>query len=390
MSIKSEALLFGIDVFLQQANKFENLRLALVTNDAATTSEGISSRIALLKSKFNLVKLFSPEHGLTAQGEDGAFQSNIKDLTTDLPVTSLYSDRLRPAEKDIADVDVVLFDIPDAGCRFYTYLWTMTYIMEACAEFNKPLFILDRPNPVSGDLDLAEGPLLDETNCSSFIGRWSIPIRHSCTLGELANYFAAARMEDLDLKIINVQNWNRKKAVRQSEWLFVPPSPAINDAETTLLYLGMGLLEGINVNEGRGTEHPFKIFGAPWINADQIHDTFQNLKLLGIIAQPFSYRPHSGLYANEDCHGLQLKITDTSLFRPVCAGLQILQLVSSLYPSHCKERLYKTVANPSGENHLDRLTGVYHSFEKIKNNSISDFNLDITKWKAIVNPYLLY
>ena len=256
-------VLLGIDKLLDQADKFRKRRLALVTNDAATTSTGILSRVTLLKSNFHLVKLFSPEHGLTAQGEDGIFQINSMDHITGLPVVSLYGDRLKPSGQDLVDVDAVLFDIPDVGCRFYTYLWTMTYIMESCAEFNKPLFILDRPNPASGDLNLAEGPMLDEPNCSSFIGRWSIPIRHSCSLGELANYFAATRINGLSLQIIKVQNWSRKEAAGNAKWLFVSPSPAIRDADTALLYPGIGLLEGINVNEGRGTQYPFKILGAP-------------------------------------------------------------------------------------------------------------------------------
>ena len=167
-----EKVLFGIDYLLLQKNKFQGYRLALATNNAATTSSGESSRIALLKADFAIAKLFSPEHGLTAQGEDGAYQNNSTDSLTQLPIISLYSEHLMPTAEDMADIDMVLFDIPDVGCRFYTYLWTMTYVMEACALHNKPLVILDRPNPIGGDIDRAEGPMLDEKNCSSFIGRW--------------------------------------------------------------------------------------------------------------------------------------------------------------------------------------------------------------------------
>jgi uncharacterized protein YbbC (DUF1343 family) len=383
-------VLFGIDTFLSDADKFRNLRLALVTNNAATTSTGMLSRVALLKSNFDLVKLFSPEHGLTAHGEDGAFQEHIIDVATGLPVISLYGDRLKPSEEDLFDIDAILFDIPDVGCRFYTYLWTITYIMEACAEFGKPLFILDRPNPISGDLNLTEGPMLDETNCSSFIGRWSIPVRHSCTLGELANYFAAVRITNLDLRIIHVRNWNRDEKVDQAKWFFVPPSPAILDAETASLYPGMGLLEGINVNEGRGTEHPFKIFGAPWINADKIQKEFENLNLPGLIVRPHSYQPWSGTYRDENCYGLQLKISDASSFRPVRAGIELIQLIASLYPEYCKERSYKTRANPTGNKHLDKLTGVYNSFEKIKNKEMTGLRQDVSGWKKVISPYLLY
>jgi uncharacterized protein YbbC (DUF1343 family) len=388
--MQSQKLLFGVDHFLQLADKFSHLHFALVTNNAATTSDGTSSRIALLNKGFKLTKLFSPEHGLTAVGEDGVFQTNTTDPSTGLPVISLYGDRLMPSKEDIIDVDAILFDIPDAGCRFYTYLWTMTYIMEACAEFGKPLFILDRPNPTSGDLDLAEGPMLDETNCSSFIGRWSIPLRHSCSLGELATYFAVTRIKDLDLRVIEVQHWKREQTAKDARWSFVPPSPAIVDAETALFYPATGLFEGINVNEGRGTDEPFKIFGAPWINADQVHEEFENLKLIGVGAHPYSYQPGFGIYCNERCHGLRLIIQDASLFQPVRTGLELISLIASLYPEHCKERLYKTRANPTGEKHLDKLTGVHKSFERIKSKKIIDLSQDVGTWKEIISPYSLY
>jgi uncharacterized protein YbbC (DUF1343 family) len=380
---------FGIDHFLNQYDKLSRLRTGLMTNNAATTSSGMMSRIALLKSKFRLIKLFSPEHGLTAQGEDGTFQTNITDVATGLPVISLYGDRLKPLSEDLADVDAILFDIPDVGCRFYTYLWTMTYIMEACAEFNKRLFILDRPNPIGGHFDLTEAPMLDEANCSSFIGRWSIPIRHGYSLGELANYFAATRIKSLDLQIIKAGGWNREPA-KDANWFFVPPSPGIPDTETALLYPGMGLLEGINVNEGRGTNDPFKIFGAPWIDADQLHEEFKNLKLPGIITHACSYEPESGLYHKEKCYGLQLKIIDSASFHPVRTGLALIKLIRSLYPERCKERLYKTRANPAGERHLDKLTGIYNSFEWIKSMEMTDRSLDASEWNRLIDPYLLY
>ena len=388
--MKNQKILFGIDNFLRQADNFRNTRFALVTNNAATTSEGESSRVALLKARFNIIKLFSPEHGLTAQGEDGAFQKNITDTLTNLPLISLYGENLIPTEKDLADIDAVLYDIPDVGCRFYTYLWTMTYVMGACAKFNKQLIILDRPNPVGGNLNLTEGPMLDEKNCSSFIGRWSIPIRHCCSLGELANYFFNTRTKNLYLQIIKVQNWIREQTAKESKWFFTPPSPAITDIETALLYPGMGLLEGVNVNEGRGTETPFKIFGAPWINALQLQKEFQSLSLKGINTQTISYKPSTGLYANEICNGLQFSITDAPTFRPVFTGLQLIHLITSLYPQYCKERLYITRTNPSGKNHLDRLVGVYNSFEKIKNRELLYVIDSGIEWEKTIEPYLLY
>jgi uncharacterized protein YbbC (DUF1343 family) len=385
-----EKIQFGIDVFLQLSTAYKNIRFGLVTNNAATTSFGESSRKALLNAGFNIKKLFSPEHGLTAQGEDGAFQKNIIDPKTNLPVISLYGDNLMPDENDLKDVNAVLLDIPDVGCRFYTYLWTMTYVMEACAKFNKPLYILDRPNPTSGNISLSEGPMLDEQNCASFIGRWNIPVRHSCTLGELANYFSATKIKNIDLKIIKVQNWNREEVVKEISWFFVPPSPAITDVETALLYPGTGLLEGINVNEGRGTATPFKIFGAPWIKATELQHEFLSLSIPGINSLPVAFKPLSGLYMNEQCEGLQISVSDTTLFRPVNTGLQLIALLLSLYPGYCTERLYKTNVNPTGKNHLDKLTGVYQSLEKMKNGQVPETTLSHPGWKEIIQPHLLY
>jgi len=383
-------VLAGVDQLLVQENKFQDYRLALVTNNVASISTGESSRTALLKAGFKIIKLFSPEHGLSAKGEDGAFQSNSFDALTQLPVISLYGDHLKPAPEELYDIDMVLFDIPDIGCRFYTYLWTMTYVMEACAACKKPLIILDRPNPLGGDLERAEGPLLDEERCRSFIGRWNIPVRHSCTMGELATYFAAKRIMNVDLTVIKVQNWNRKQTVLEADWIFTPTSPAILDAETALLYAGMGLLEGINVNEGRGTGSPFKVCGAPWINGEQLNRVLMDSRLPGIKSTAITYIPSHGLYAGEKCQGLKFILTDHHLFTPVKTGLQLLQCIISLYPGQCNERLYPTVANPTGKGHLDKLTGVHRSFEKIGEGEIPSTILQQKDWKEIISPYLLY
>jgi uncharacterized protein YbbC (DUF1343 family) len=262
--------------------------------------------------------------------------------------------------------------------------------MQSCVENDKKIFILDRPNPIGGDLNMVEGPLLDENTCSSFTGRWSIPIRHSCTLGELARYFAATKVRNCDLEVIPVQHWKREQSVKDPGWRFMPPSPAIRDITTALLYPGMGLIEGINVNEGRGTEFPFKIFGAPWINASLMHDAFQNLQLPGIKAEVCSSKPAYGIFADQWCFGLQLTITSEAEFRPVNTGLQLIELIAGLHNDLCTERRYKTIANPSGDKHLDKLTGVAGAFEKIKNKQMpnpSNFRLT---WKKLIQAYLLY
>ncbi|HWR33249.1 MAG TPA: DUF1343 domain-containing protein [Chitinophagaceae bacterium] len=381
-------VLFGVDTFLNQKKQFGQFRIGLVTNSAATTYNGQLSRVALLNAGFNITKLFSPEHGLNAKGEDGAYQKNSIDSFTQLPVISLYGNHLKPSSEELSAIDIVLFDIPDVGCRFYTYLWTMTYMMEACASHHIPFIILDRPNPVSGVLNKAEGPMLDEANCSSFTGRWNIPIRHSCTMGELGNYFAKTKVNNCNLTVIKVQNWKREQTVLDSGWNFIPTSPAIRDAETALLYPGMGLLEGINVNEGRGSNAPFKICGAPWIDAGLLNKAFSELKLPGIKAIAISYNPELGLYAGKICNGLKLSVTETHSFRPVETGVQLLHLISFLFPEQTTERLYPTIANPAGKGHLDKLTGIHHSFEKLMQGLI--FSTETIDWEKTIHPYLLY
>ncbi len=389
LSSMTQPVLPGINSFLSEAVLYKNKRLALVTNDAAKTTDGILSRVALLKNDFNLVKIFSPEHGITVAGADGAFQNNNTDRFTGLPVISLYGNHIFPTGQDLSDIDIVLFDIPDVGCRFYTYLWTMTYVMESCALYGKQLIILDRPNPIGGNMAMAEGPMLDEINCSSFIGRWSIPVRHSCSLGELALFFSSTKINNPDLKIVRVKNWQRNQMAGTAGFDFIPTSPAIQNISTALLYPGTGLLEGINVNEGRGTDKPFSIFGAPWINADKLMKAFQSKNLPGISVKTCTYTPTDSLYKEEKCSGLELFITEPLKLRPVKTGIEILRTLIHLFPAEIKQRLYSTRANPSGLGHLDKLLGVENVFEKIKNNTPLLTEV-AAEWTGNINSFLLY
>ena len=381
-------IITGIDSFLSAPKEDKNSRFAMVTNNAAFTSDRILSRLALVKDGFNLIRIFSPEHGISVKGADGVYQKHSTDIKTDLPIISLYGDRLLPTEEDLSDIDIVLFDIPDVGCRFYTYLWTMTYVMEACAKYNKQLIILDRPNPIGGDLDMAEGPMLDENNCSSFIGRWPIPIRHSCTLGELALYFAEKRIKGLDLKIIPVKNWSRNQMAGIPGFEFYPTSPAIQNISTALVYPGMGLLEGINLNEGRGTDKPFLKFGAPWINAEEMHEGLLDKLIFGIKTKPCSFVPDDSLYKGEVCNGLELTITDEKTIQPVSFGIKLISLLFNLYPQHITERAYVTNANPTGRGHLDKLLGIKNAFDVISSNASIETN--ISTWPEEIGFCLIY
>jgi len=381
-----QQVISGIDTFLQDPEVNKNSKFAIVTNNAAFTSVRILNRLELIDKGFNLVKIFSPEHGIAVKGADGSYQKDAIDIKTALPIISLYGDRLMPTEEDLKDIDIVLFDIPDVGCRFYTYLWTMTYVMEACAKYNKPLIILDRPNPISGNLKMAEGPMLNEKHCASFIGRWSIPIRYSCTLGELATYFSKKRIKGLDLKIVSVKNWSRNQITND----FYPTSPAIQNIQTALVYPGMGLLEGINVNEGRGTEKPFLQFGAPWINTKELQIEMENKNFTGIKIKPCSYLPADSLYKHEKCNGLELQLTDVNKIHPVAFGVHLISTLFKLFPSEIKERAYITNVNPTGGGHLDKLLGIKNAFELLRSNASVETDVSEFWPEEIVNSLLYH
>jgi uncharacterized protein YbbC (DUF1343 family) len=263
----------------------------------------------------------------------------------------------------------------------------MTHVMEACFTHKKPFILLDRPNPTGIDLSKAEGPMLNEEKCTSFIGRWNIPLKHSCTLGELAKYFAATRMPGLDIYIIPAKDYKRSQ--KEHNFKFVPTSPAIKNIETAILYPGMGLLEGINVNEGRGTAEPFKKCGTPWLKNGILSQKMQELPCFGIEFTKTEYIPASGLYKGETCKGMQWKLTDTGSYQSVQTGLQLLETIVKLHPGEIKERPYITNANPTGRGHLDKLLGVPDAFTRLKQGE--KFETGIAQaWSKTIKPYLLY
>lgn len=389
---------FGIDVLLAQQPHWKSKRIALVTNHAATTSRFVPSRVALLQEGFKILKLFSPEHGLNTTGADGHAMGNAIDTLTKLPVISLYGDKLAPASEDLADIDLILFDIPDIGSRFYTYLWTLTHVLEACAAYNIPFIIADRPNPLSGNLLQAEGPLLDETHCSSFIGRWSIPVRHSCTLGELARYFNASREINCQLEVIPCVNWNRRLFHTDCSHSFVPLSPAIPGFESALLYPGLCFLEATNCSEGRGTATPFRIAGAPWLLTEETARLFNEMIPAisnNVYARPIVFTPTEGKYAVQLCNGIMLHVADPSTFHPVATGWLLIRIIKELHPHHFQWATYPTHVNPSGKKHLDLLSGISNA--EILFNIALPYFVDAIKeytsvndWLLRIQPYLMY
>jgi uncharacterized protein YbbC (DUF1343 family) len=389
------SVLFGVDkILISEMVPWKNQRIGMVTNEGATTQNLVPSRLALQKAGFNLKKLFSPEHGISAKGADGAPMLNGVDELTDLPIISLYGPKLAPTADDLTDIDLILFDVPDVGVRFYTYLWTLSYLLETAAKHQIPLIILDRPNPISGAMHLNEGPWLNP-NCASFIGRWPMPIRHGCTLGELALYYNSERNINAPLEIITCQHWNRM--MFQLDWgiPFVPTSPAIQRVESTLLYPGLCFLEATNLSEGRSSDFSFEAVGSPWLNADAVAQQINLFIGDELSCRPVHFIPHQNKYAGEQCNGVHFKVNDPLQFKPVFFGLFLIRIIKDLHPDTFEWAPYKTHVNPGGIHHLDKLLGIPNA-EELFELPMSIFiqkctkETKVTDWDAKVSNYLQY
>lgn len=391
---------FGIDTLLtQHLTALQGLRIGLVTNDAATTAvlprPMTPVRRALQQAGVQLCTLFSPEHGMGAGADDGAQVVDAHDGLTGLPIYSLYGATIRPAPAQLANLDLLLFDIPDIGTRFYTYSWTLSHVMEACAEVGLPLWVLDRPNPLGGDLSQAEGPMLDESQISTFVGRWSIPIRHNLTLGELACLWNGERRLGVNLTVIPVQGWQRNQAWSALGLPFVPTSPAMPSAETALIYPGACLFEGTNLSEGRGTSTPFRVIGAPWLDGWAAVNKLNAQELPGVAARAVPFTPSASKYAGQLCQGVMLHVLDEQAFRPVATGLHLLAIIIRQHLDHFQWLPYPTAVNAAGQGHFDRLIGNVTIRDALQDVD-GDLNAWINQWTepkgwtVLVQPYLLY
>lgn len=385
----------GVDRLLKMEVAWKNQRIGLVTNDAAKTAHQAATRCALLQEGFNLVKIFSPEHGISAAGADGAPMKDLTDPLTELPIISLYGDKLAPRPSDLSDLDLLLFDIPDAGTRFYTYLWTLSYCLEICAKEKKKFIVLDRPNPLSGELSLAAGPFLDEISCSSFIGRWSIPIRHSCTLGELALYFNEVRKIGCPLEVIPCLHWKRSQFYPATQWPFTPPSPALQAFDNMLFYPGTCLIEATNLHEGRGTKEAFAMVAAPWLDTRLLQSHLSAYGVDGIDFVEKSFVSNSNRYTGQNCNALLFSACAPQQFDPVRFGFLLIKCIKDHFSSF-EWSVYPTLVNPSGKEHLDRLVGVHDArawfdlplpaFEQL----IAAQCIVSRSWPSMVSSFLLY
>jgi uncharacterized protein YbbC (DUF1343 family) len=387
------AVRFGIDKIISSNPIWKSDRIGFLTNDAAKTNKGIASRKALLEAGFNITVLFSPEHGIDTNGADGAKMEDGKDPITGLSIISLYGEKFMPSQADLLNVDILLFDIPDAGTRFYTYLWSLTYFIEAAAKHNKKIIVLDRPNPLGGNFALAEGPYLDASE-ASFIGRFNMPVKHQSTLGELALYFNKTQNWNANLEVVKCENWKRNDLFFEWNLPWIKTSPAIQSFEACLLYPGLCFFEATNVSIGRSTKYSFEWIGATWFNLPALAMVWQNILREDIKIETLKL-PISSNDEIIETKGISIKIIDPYNYDSVLNGLLLLKIIKDIHPQDFKWSNYPTIANPSGTNHLSLLLGISNAeaiFDLPLQNWLQQIGklLRVEDWKKIIEPYLLY
>jgi uncharacterized protein YbbC (DUF1343 family) len=319
----------GLDVLFKRKQILAGKRIGLTANPSSINSQyRFIVDLFLEEKSWKLAALFGPEHGMRGEMQDQELCGEFRDAATGLPVVSLYGDQLKPTTAMLQDLDTIVFDIQDVGSRYYTFIYTLSYIMEACSETGVEVVVLDRPNPISGS-DV-EGPVL-EKGFESFVGRYPIPNRHGMTVGELALMFKRAFNLNCDLQVIQLEGWDRNSYYEETKLPWVLPSPNMPTVDTAVVYPGMCLLEGTNVSEGRGTTRPFEIFGAPWIDPFRLCAALEAFKLEGVMFRPLYFRPTFNKYRQELCGGAQIHVTDRQKFRPVKMSLSLLHILLTQY-----------------------------------------------------------
>ena len=322
-------VLNGIDVL--QRSGFATLKghnVGLITNQTGLNRDGVSTiRLMHEADGVTLKTLFSPEHGLEGKLDIPKI-GDQQDAATGLKVFSLYGETRVPTADSLEGIDTLVFDIQDIGCRFYTYVSTMGNAMKAAGEHQIRFVVLDLVNPISG-VDV-QGPVLDEGD-ESFVGFHSLPVRHGMTAGELASMFRAELKLDVDLEIIQVEGWKRNQMFDQTGLLWTNPSPNMRSLTQAILYPGVGLLEITNVSVGRGTDTPFEVVGAPWIEARQFAAHLNNAGLGGVRFVPVRFVPASSKYTNETCNGVNIIVTDRARFHPLSTGIQLMCSLKALH-----------------------------------------------------------
>lgn len=347
----------GIDRLFQEEYSFLlfGKKIGLICNQTSLNSNLEPTLSVLntysLKYGYSVTALFVPEHGFHGLNYAG---EHVKDkiLKNAIPMFSLHGKTRRPTEEMLKKVNLLIYDIQDIGSRSYTYITTLFYVMEEAAKHGIPVLVLDRPNPINGTL--IDGPMLEE-KWRSFVGYVNVPYCHGMTVGELAKFFNEEYKVRCKLNVVPMRGWRRSMSFSDTGLVWIPPSPNIPEATTALFYPTTGLLGELGfVSIGIGYTLPFKVVGAPWIDAGAFCQKLNAQKFPGVHFLPFHYRPFYGKFANEDCQGVFIVITNPKVFQPVTTQYMVMGILKNLYPQQFKKMLERV---KTGNTLFDKVNG---------------------------------
>ena len=372
--------LTGLDVL--EAQKFAPLagkRIGLITNHTGVARDGRTNIDLLARAPdLRLAALFSPEHGISGTVED-SFASS-QDAATGLPIYSLYGDTRRPTDEMLRGLDALVFDIQDAGVRFYTYTTTMAYCMEEAAKRHIAFYVLDRPNPIGG-LDV-EGPMLDLDRLS-FVAYFRMPVRHGMTIGELAQMFNAENHIGADLHVIPMQDWRRSDFFESTGLAWIAPSPNLRSLDDALLYPGVELLQAGGVSVGRGTDRPFGLVGAPWVRGAELAAYLNGRHIPAVHFVATRFTPKSGVYKDQRCDGVALVVFDRASVYPMLLGIEMAEAFAKFYPKNFD--LKGMIALVGSQAVVDRMLK-----GDAPANIVLGWQDELTAFRATREKYLLY
>ncbi len=373
---------FGIDNL--QRDDFDVLRgrrVALITNQTGVDASGDKTADILLEAKgVTLVCLMTPEHGFLGTVGHG---ESIQDGTyKGLPVYSLYGKTNRPTDQMLKSVNTVVFDIQDVGTRFYTYITTMGMALEETAKHKLKFVVLDRPNPIRGDI--REGDVLDD-DTKRMTGYFPLPVRHGLTVGEIATWMNATEQLHADLSVVRMTDWKRKLWYDQAGWDFVPPSPNIRSLVSAVLYPGIGCFEATNIAVGRGTDRPFELIGAPWIKANELCAVLREKNFPGLLFEPVSFTPTEDAFKDQLCHGIRIIVTDRDAVRPFALFLTIFQFLVTHNAAEFKPE-WEEVRVVTGSNLLRDAAEKRIPWETLP----ALYDQSLQRFEEAIRPYLLY
>ncbi|HEX2270357.1 MAG TPA: DUF1343 domain-containing protein [Pyrinomonadaceae bacterium] len=384
----------GLEALLEDVpDVMRGARVGLICNQSSVNHAFEHAADLLHRhSSFQLTALFGPQHGIRGDVQDNMIETEHgTDRKTGLPVHSLYSETREPTEKMLEDVDVLVFDMQDVGCRIYTFVYTLANCMRIAGQLGKTVVVCDRPNPING-LDMS-GNIL-EPEYASFVGLFPLPTRHGMTVGELAQMFKGEFDVQCDLQIVPMRGWKRQHWFDETDAPWVLPSPNMPTLDTATVFPGTVHFEGTQLSEGRGTTRPFELIGAPYIDPDAYADKLTELALPGVVFRSCAFQPTFQKHARVTCGGVQIHVVDRDRFDSVAAGIAMVKVAHDLYPNDFlwKEPPYEYVFD---KNPFDVISGTNKIREAIEQGSdlasiTGGWRAGVAKFEEQRAPYLLY